>query len=57
MLKKQGFIPAAAAAVATEHNIARVYGTGRPDENDKKEMTAFAEAVRRNWQIQPEARS
>ena len=46
ILKEQGFIPAAAAAVATEHNIARVYGTGRPDENDKKEMTAFAEAVR-----------
>lgn len=46
MLKEQGFIPAAAAAVVTEHNIAHVYGTGRPDDKDKKEMTAFAEAVK-----------
>ena len=46
ILKEQGFIPAAAAAVVTEHNIAHVYGTGRPDEKDKKEMTAFAEAVK-----------
>ena len=46
ILKEQGFIPAAAAAVVTEHNIAHVYGAGRPDEKDKKEMTAFAEAVR-----------
>ena len=37
ILKEQGFIPAAAAAVVTEHNIAHVYGTGRPDEKDKKE--------------------
>ena len=46
ILKEQGFIPAAAAAVVTEHNIAHIYGAGRPDEKDKKEMTAFAEAVR-----------
>ncbi|MEQ2562817.1 EFR1 family ferrodoxin [Ventrimonas sp. CLA-AP-H27] len=46
ILKEQGFLPAAAAAVVTEHNIAHVYGTGRPDEKDKKEMTAFAEAVK-----------
>ena len=36
ILKEQGFIPAAAAAVVTEHNIAHVYGTGRPDEKDEK---------------------
>ena len=46
ILKEQGFIQAAAAAIVTEHNIAHVYGAGRPDEKDKKEMTAFAEAVR-----------
>ena len=37
ILKEQGFIPAAAAAVVTEHNIAHIYGAGRPDEKDKKE--------------------
>lgn len=46
LLKAQGFLPAAASAIVTEHNIAHVYGAGRPDEKDKKEMTAFAEAVR-----------
>ncbi len=46
ILKEQGFILAAAAAVVTEHNIAHIYGADARNEKDKKEMTAFAEAVR-----------
>lgn len=38
----QGFVPVAAAALSTEHNIWRQYGTGRPDAQDEQEARAFA---------------
>lgn len=46
LLKAQGFLPAAASAIVTELTLPMYTGAGRPDEKDKKEMTAFAEAVR-----------
>ena len=51
--KEQGFIPAGAAAVVTEHNIARVYGTGRPDEQDNKEIDAFVTALKQKLEAVP----
>ena len=39
---ENNFIPAAAAAVVSEHAFAPELATGRPDENDMKEITEFA---------------
>lgn len=41
LLIEQGFRPAAAAAVVTEHNIVRGVATGRPDAADQQKIKAF----------------
>lgn len=43
--EKLNFKVIAGGAVVTEHNIMHVYGKGRPDNNDKLEIEAFAEKV------------
>ena len=45
-----GFQVIAAIAANAEHSICRMYGTGRPDEADAKEMASFAEAILRKMQ-------
>ena len=45
ILVEQGFRPAAAAAVVTEHNIVRSIAAGRPDEEDQKRIRAFGQNV------------
>lgn len=42
ILTGNGFVPIAAAAVATEHSLARQFCAGRPDERDRAELRAFA---------------
>ena len=46
--KKTGFRMIGAVAAIAKHSIARCYATGRPDENDKKTLSAFAEKILRN---------
>lgn len=41
LLIEQGFRPAAAAAVVTEHNIVRSIASGRPDQEDQKKIQEF----------------
>lgn len=41
ILKEQGFCPAAAAAVVTEHNIVRTIAAGRPDAQDQELLHRF----------------
>lgn len=45
ILTEQGFCPAAAAAVVTEHNIVRTIAAGRPDEQDKEQLRRFGSQV------------
>lgn len=40
--EKCGFSVVAAVSAVAEHSIARVYGAGRPDENDVEELEEFA---------------
>lgn len=47
LLVAQGFRPAAAAAVVTEHNIVRSIAAGRPDAEDQRKMKAFGRDVAR----------
>lgn len=42
ILTGNGLVPIAAAAVVTEHSLARQYGAGRPDAADQAELRAFA---------------
>lgn len=44
-LTKMGFIVTAAAAVLAEHSMLRSVAAGRPDGNDQKQLTAFAEKI------------
>ncbi|MBR6708073.1 MAG: flavodoxin family protein, partial [Clostridia bacterium] len=46
-LCEQGFLPVAAAAAIAEHSIMRQYAKGRPDAQDKAELLAFAEHIRK----------
>lgn len=45
IMTAQGFIPAAAAAVVTEHNIVRSIAAGRPDDQDKVLLDGFGKQV------------
>lgn len=38
----QGFAPIGCIEAVAEHSLARIYGAGRPNEDDKKELEAFA---------------
>lgn len=38
---EMGFQVIAAVAAIAEHSVCRVYGTGRPDEKDAKELASF----------------
>lgn len=42
---KAGFKVMAAVAAVAEHSIARRYATGRPDEEDRMQLTAFARQI------------
>jgi ferredoxin len=42
---EMGFRVVAAVSAVAEHSIARVYATGRPDAEDRKELAAFGEAI------------
>lgn len=44
-----GFRVIAAVGAVAEHSIARMYGTGRPDEDDAKELSAFGAAIMRKF--------
>lgn len=46
VLTKQGFVVVAAIAAATEHSIMTQFGTGRPDEEDCRELESFAEKIK-----------
>lgn len=41
-----GFKVIAAIEAAAEHSLARIYGEGRPDNDDRTELTAFVEAIK-----------
>ena len=43
--KLQGFEPVASIGAAAEHSIMRKFGAGRPDDEDRKELTAFAQRI------------
>lgn len=45
VLEGQGFICVAAIASVAEHSIFRQFATGRPDENDTKQLIAFAKEI------------
>lgn len=42
---EMGFRVVAAVSAVAEHSIARVYATGRPDAEDRKELAAFGAAI------------
>ena len=44
-LKKIGFRCAAALEAVAEHSLARVYGAGRPDDEDRKELNSFGSEI------------
>lgn len=46
LLTENGFRCCAAIAAVTEHSIMPQYGLGRPDEQDRKELAAFAEKIK-----------
>lgn len=45
-LEAQGFVCVAAVAAVAEHSIFRQFAAGRPDEEDKAQLTGFAEKIR-----------
>ncbi len=47
LAESNGFIPAAAAAVVTEHSFASEIGCGRPDGDDREELKQFGERIAR----------
>ena len=47
VLESRGFRCVAAVAAIAEHSIIREYGAGRPDAEDRAELTAFAERIRK----------
>ena len=53
LLEGNGFVPAAAAAVPTEHSFSSLLANGRPDRSDLKKIAAFgaaaAEKAERIW--------
>lgn len=47
LAEKAGFRCAAAVSAVAEHSIARCYAAGRPDEDDRAELTAFGKDIAR----------
>lgn len=45
-LLEAGFCCMAAAAAVAEHSIIHKFGVGRPDEEDRRELKAFAERIK-----------
>ena len=43
--KASGFVPVAAMEAVAEHSLIRTFGAGRPDGEDKAELTAFARQI------------
>lgn len=50
VLTAQGFRPMSAAAVVTEHNIAKGIAAGRPDENDQKLLKQYGRRLAKQLQ-------
>ena len=46
VLEDQGFVCVAAIAAVAEHSIFRQFATGRPDEDDTKQLVEFAKEIR-----------
>lgn len=53
ILTEQGFCPAAAAAVVTEHNIVRTIAAGRPDAQDREELRKFGSRLEQRFHELP----
>lgn len=49
IVKEAGFVCVAAVAAIAEHSIMRQFASGRPDQDDQKQLTAFAETLREKW--------
>lgn len=49
-LELNGFVPIAAAAVATEHSILHQFGEGRPNKEDREQLKSFALGVKKKIQ-------
>ncbi|MBE6570259.1 MAG: 4Fe-4S dicluster domain-containing protein [Ruminococcaceae bacterium] len=49
-LEACGFICAAAAAIVAEHSIFRQFASGRPDQEDEKQLIGFAEKIKAKLQ-------
>ncbi len=45
--QKYGFVTVGAIEAVCQHSIMAVYGTGRPDEKDKKELEEYANTLKR----------
>lgn len=45
-VEKQGFICVSAMAIVTKHSIAFPYGTGRPHQEDRKEIQEFTQVIK-----------
>lgn len=50
VLSEAGFCPVAAIAAVAEHSIMHQFAAGRPDAEDRKELTGFADRIRRGIQ-------
>lgn len=50
VLSEAGFCPVAAIAAVAEHSIMRQFAAGRPDAEDRRELTDFADKIRRGLQ-------
>lgn len=46
LVTSAGFKVVAGIEAVAEHSLARIYATGRPDENDKAQLEAFAEKIK-----------
>ena len=46
LLDEIGFILTAGVIASTEHSIFRDFGTGRPDEDDEKELSEFSDKIK-----------
>lgn len=54
ILEANGFVLLGAAAVVTQHSIFPMVGTGRPDNQDKRELTKFARQCSQKLRTYPE---
>lgn len=49
-LLSRGFTVKAGIAAVAEHSIMRQFGTGRPDSEDRKELTQWIQKIKENWE-------